>query len=405
MTPPRSVLPIVYLTVFLDLLGFGLILPLLPFYAVEFGATGVWLGILMTAYSAAQFVGAPIIGRLSDRFGRRPVILLTLLGSVVSLSLAGAATSLTMLLTARLLAGFFGGSIAAAQAYVADVTSREERSKYMGLLGAAIGLGFVFGPATGAALAQFGFATAAYAAAGLAAVNLVWAFFKLPESRVAGGAADSAVGGFSIAILLQGLTRPRTRIVLGATFLTMLGFVAMETTYALLGAELYRLDARGLGLVFTLVGVVMVLVQGGMVGRLVPKLGEVIVARAGILIVAVALALLPFAPTLTLSMVALSVLAAGQGFVSPTLATLLSKSAGRDDQGSTLGLGQSLGAAARAVGPLGAGWLYDRHQAAPYFAAAALATLASLLIGALPSGRATEVGSGETAKRRESHGP
>lgn len=377
----RIPLWIVYLTVFIDLLGFGLILPLLPYYAVRFGATGVWLGALMTAYSLAQFLGAPVIGRLSDRFGRRPLLLLTLTGSVISMTLAGFADSLVMLLIARILAGLFGGSIAAAQAFIADVTTRDERSKYMGILGASIGMGFVFGPALGAGLSRFGFGTAAFAAAGLAAINLVWAYFKLPESRVPTSAPAS--GGFSIKTLMGGLQRPRTRMVLGATFLAMLGFVSMETTYALLAASHYDLDAQGLGLAFTLIGVVMVLVQGGIVGRIVPKLGEVLVARAGALILALSLVLLPYAPTLGASLSLLAVLAVGQGFVSPTLAALLSKSASVDDQGSTLGLGQSLGAAARAVGPLMAGALYDRHQAAPYFAAAAFAILAAMLIGGL----------------------
>jgi DHA1 family tetracycline resistance protein-like MFS transporter len=377
--PTRSALAVVYATVFLDLLGFGLILPLLPYFAVTYGATGVWLGVLMTAYSAAQFLGAPLIGRLSDRFGRRPLLLLALFGSAASMTLAGFATSLEGLLAARLLAGFFGGSIAAAQAFIADVTTREERSKYMGLLGAAIGLGFVFGPALGAALSHYGFAAAAFTAAGITAANAIFALWKLPESR----RHDGNRPGFSLATLVSGARRPRTRVVLVATFLAMLGFVAMETTYPLLAAHLYGLDAKGLGLAFTLIGIVMVLVQGGMIGRLAPKIGEAVLARIGTVVLAFALAFVPFAPTLAGSLALLAVLAVGQGFASPMLATLLSKSAGKDDQGGTLGLGQSLGAAARAVGPLLAGLLYDRHEAAPYFAAAALALVASLLIGTL----------------------
>ncbi len=176
-------LPVVYVTVFIDLVGFGIILPQLPFYAESFGATGVWVGAILTAYSAAQLVGASLLGRLSDRVGRRPVLLMSLAGSAASFLLCGLAHSLWLLLVARALAGLFGGSIAAAQAYIADVTAPGERAKYMGLLGAAIGLGFVFGPALGSRLARFGFGAAAFTSAGLAAANLLFAFFRLPETR------------------------------------------------------------------------------------------------------------------------------------------------------------------------------------------------------------------------------
>jgi DHA1 family tetracycline resistance protein-like MFS transporter len=184
---------IVYITVFVDLLGFGMILPLLPFYAMHFGASWLWIGVLATAYSAAQFAGAPVVGWLSDRFGRRPVLLVALAGSAVSLALAGFASSLTMLIVARGLAGLFGGSIAAAQAYVADVTRPDERSKYMGLLGASIGMGFVFGPAIGAGLSVFGFGTAALAASGIAFANLtIWAMGWDHQSDEDGTLASTA---------------------------------------------------------------------------------------------------------------------------------------------------------------------------------------------------------------------
>lgn len=379
--PPRSPLVIVYLTVFIDLLGFGIILPLLPYYAVEFGATGIWLGVLMTAYSAAQFVGAPIIGRLSDRYGRRPVLLLTLAGSAISLTIAGWAPSLAVLLGARVLAGIFGGSIAAAQAFIADVTTREQRSKYMGLLGAAIGLGFVFGPALGAALARFGFGTAAHVAAGLAAANFLWALFKLPETRNFTDKTQ-AKPHLSLGTLFTALGRPEIRPILGATFFVTLGFVAMETTYALLAAKLYGLDPQGLGGVFTFLGLVIVFVQGGLIGRLVPKYGESKIAVIGAILLGAALAGLPFATTLTASVAVLGLLAFGQGLASPTLTTLLSKSATSDEQGGTLGLGQSLGAAARAVGPLLAGALYDRSMTLPFLVAAGLCVVAAVLVQA-----------------------
>jgi MFS family permease len=374
-----SALGIVYLTVFVDLVGFGIILPLLPFYAESFGATGVGVGALLTAYSAAQFLGAPALGRLSDRVGRRPVLLMSLGGSAVSLFLSGLAPTLALLLAARALAGLFGGSIAAAQAVIADLTTPEERAKYMGFLGASIGLGFVFGPALGASLARFGFGTAAFVAAGLAAANLAFAFFRLPETR---GPARRALASsrFGLGPLAAGLRQANVGRLLGAMFLSTLAFVAMEATFALLGEVRFALDARRLGLVFAYVGIVIVIVQGGLVGRLAPRIGERALATVGALTMGASLAALPFVPSFGTALAVLGGLAVGQGLTSPMLATLLSRTSGADEQGGLLGLGQSLAAAARAVGPLAAGWLYDRGVEIPYVIAAALMLVAAALV-------------------------
>jgi DHA1 family tetracycline resistance protein-like MFS transporter len=375
----RSALGIVYLTVFVDLVGFGIILPLLPYYAESFGATGVWVGALLTAYSAAQFLGAPALGRLSDRVGRRPVLLMSLAGSAVSLFLSGLAPTLVLLLAARALAGLFGGSIAAAQAVIADLTAPEERAKYMGLLGASIGLGFVFGPALGASVARFGFGTAAFVAAGLAAANLSFAFFRLPETRTPARRA-LASSRFGLRPLAAALRHPSIGRLLGAMFLSTLAFVAMEATFALLGEVRFALDARRLGLVFAYVGIVIVIVQGGLVGRLAPRFGERALATVGALVMAGGLAALPFVPSFGTALAALGGLAVGQGLTSPMLATLVSRASGADEQGGLLGLGQSLAAAARAVGPLAAGWLYDRGVAIPYVIAALLMLVAAALV-------------------------
>ncbi|HEY8478115.1 MAG TPA: MFS transporter, partial [Chloroflexota bacterium] len=198
----RSPLLVVYVTVFVDLLGFGIILPNLPFYALSFGATGLWIGAILTAYSAAQLVGAPLLGRVSDAVGRRPVILLSLVGSALSFTLTGLADTLFLLLLARALAGLFGGSIAAAQAYIADATPPEDRAKHMGMLGAAIGMGFVFGPALGAALSPLGFSAAAFCSAGLAAANFLFGVFALVEPRRARVPSRGRAPATSLASLL-----------------------------------------------------------------------------------------------------------------------------------------------------------------------------------------------------------
>jgi MFS transporter, DHA1 family, tetracycline resistance protein len=373
-------LPVVYFTVFLDLVGFGIILPQLPYYAEAFGATGVWVGAILTAYSAAQLLGASVLGRLSDRVGRRPVLLMSLAGSATSLLLSGLAGSLWLLLVARALAGLFGGSIAAGQAYIADVTTPTERAKYMGLLGASIGLGFVFGPALGSGLARFGFGAAAFTAAGLAAANLLFAFFRLPETRSA-EARRHAHARVDWSNFLDALHHPSIGRLLAATFLSTLAFVAMEATFALLGEARLGLGASRLGFVFAYVGVVMVIVQGVLVGRLAPRFGERALATAGALVMAASLGALPLAPSIWVALVPLAGLAVGQGLTTPMLSTLLSRAADADEQGGTLGLGQSLAAAARAVGPIGAGWLYDRAVGAPYGAAAAVMVLAAFLVG------------------------
>jgi len=368
-----------YLTVFIDLLGFGIVLPQLPYLAERFGATGLWVGVLMAAYSAAQFLGAPLLGRLSDRFGRRPMLLLGLAGSAVSLTLSGLASTLAALVAARALAGLFGGSIATAQAYVADVTAPEERAKYMGLLGASIGLGFVFGPALGSLLSRYGFGAAAFVSAGIAAANLAFAAVVLREPP-----RRAASGRVGLAPLAAALRSPVIARLGLSMFLSTLAFVGMEATFALLGERQLGLDARKLGLVFTFIGVVMVLMQGGVVGRLAPRLGERTLAVAGALLTATGLVALPFATHLASALPALGVLAAGQALLSPSVTTLLSKAAARGEQGGTLGIGQSVSALARAVGPVLAGALFDRSVGLPYALGAVALVAAAFLIATLP---------------------
>lgn len=374
---------IVYVTVFLDLLGFGIILPFLPYYALQLGGHGLEVGILLASYSIAQLVGAAVLGRISDRTGRRPILLLSLAGSSVAMVLSGVATSLVVLYTARALAGMFGGSISTAQAYVADVTSRGERAKYMGLVGASVGLGFVVGPALGAGIGALGghFSHAAFLAAGLAAVNLVFAWFKLPEPHRTREERPRPTARQ----WLSSIVRPQLWQMFWATFLVTFAFVCMETSFALFGEARFGLGAVGLGGVLAFVGLVVAGVQGGLVGRVTKSLGVQPVALLGCALMGAALLLVPAMPVLLAATGALGLLAVGQGLAFPTLATLASKTAGSDEQGAILGLRQSMGAAARAVGPLAAGALYDLRISAPFWIGGGLALLAALLVATVRS--------------------
>jgi DHA1 family tetracycline resistance protein-like MFS transporter len=376
--PGRAAAANIYGIVLLDLLGFGIILPSLPYYARELGASGVGLGILFSAYSAAQFVGSAVLGRLSDRHGRRPILLMSLAGSSVAMALSGLAHGLVLLTLARALAGLFGGSISAAQAYIADTTSREERAKYMGRLGACIGAGFVMGPALGAAVVSFGygFRGAAFCASALAAFNLLTAALRLPESRQPGGSPPRPLG---FAAWLSRAREPALWPLLTAVFATTLAFVAVETTLVFVAQDRFRIDQRGFGLLLASMGALVVVVQGGLIGPLARRLGARGTAAFGAALLGLGLLGLSRAPSLGSALPVLAAIALGYGMTSPTLSTLISH-VSRTEPGTLLGLGQSMGAAARAVGPLLAGRLYDASAAAPFAVAAGFALAAAVLL-------------------------
>lgn len=367
----RSAQLVVCLTVFIDMLGFTLILPALPLYAAELGASGAWVGVLLTSYSVMQLACAPVLGRLSDSHGRRPILLLALAGSTISLALTGAAQSLWLLLAARALAGGFGGSIAVGQAFAVDLAGPAGRTKALGQVGAAVGFAFVAGPALGAAAAPFGFATSAYLAAALAGANLAVAVVVLPESPpLAGGAAGDRrepgrriAGGHIVAILAAG-------------FLTMFAFVGMEATFALVGQLRFGFDASDVGIVLASAGLAMVLVQVVLIGRLVGRWGDQRVCAGGALLMAGSLVAIPFLPAFA-CVPAVALLAAGYGLVSPTVASMLAQGGPPEQRGRRLGAGQSLAAAGRASGPVCAGLLFDVAAVLPYLVGASAAALAA----------------------------
>jgi DHA1 family tetracycline resistance protein-like MFS transporter len=372
----QASLGILFLVVFIDLLGFGMVIPVMPLYAERLGASEAATGWLSTSYSLMQFVFAPIWGRLSDRVGRRPVLLISIAMTAVAFFLYGVAGSFVVLLLSRLFAGAATANIAIAQAYVADVTPPEGRARGMGMIGAAFGLGFVFGPAVGGILSAHALSTPGYAAAALSAFNLVAAFFLLPEpmQRVA---VARRRGRFEA--LLGELGKPRIRRLLVVYFLVTLGFSAMEATYAFLAERRYGLADRHVGYVFAYIGVIVVLVQGGLIGPLTRRLGEKRLLVAGAILQCLALAALPFASGLVGLLGASALLAVGSGLASPSLTSLLSKFSLAEDQGGTLGIGQSAAALGRIAGPLSGTTSFAHWHAAPYVGGAALMGVAAVI--------------------------
>ncbi|HEY6101243.1 MAG TPA: MFS transporter, partial [Anaeromyxobacter sp.] len=333
----RPALAILFVIVFVDLLGFGMVIPVMALYAERLGAPDSQIGWLMTGYSAMQFVFTPIWGRLSDRYGRRPLLLLSIAMTAIGFLAYALAPDFRWLLASRLFAGAATANIAIAQAYIADATPPEGRARGMGLIGAAFGLGFILGPALGGFLSSISLAAPGYAAAALAAANGVAAFFVLPEP------AQRAVAGrhARLPALLDELRRPGIRRLIVIYLLAILAFSGMEATFALLAAHRYGLDQRHVSYVFAFIGVVVTVVQGGLIGRLSRRFGERRLLVAGLALQAVSFAALPFVGTLGGLLAILVPLSLGNGLTSPSLAALLSRMAHKDDQGGTMGIGES----------------------------------------------------------------
>jgi DHA1 family tetracycline resistance protein-like MFS transporter len=380
MRTKRSPLFTIFFTVFLDLLGFGIVIPLAPLYVSQFAVdpatVGRLVGLMGAAYSLMQFLFAPVWGRLSDRVGRRPVLLVSVAGSGVAyllFAVAVATRSLPLLIASRFSAGITAANLSTAQAYIADVTPPERRAKGMGLVGVAFGMGFILGPALGAWLSQpsFGPLAVPAVAAALCFLNLGLAFFRLPESlppearvsrkragRLRGMAAALADGRVGRWILLL--------------FVATTAFAMLEWTLALFLARRFGYEREHAGYIFAYLGILVALVQGGLVGRLAQGIGEARMVRVGTAMMTVALATLPWTGSLPALLVVLALLAVGNGINTPALSSLTSRGVGATEQGATLGAAQGFSSLARAVGPIVGGAFFDRHLTLPFLAAALL---------------------------------
>ncbi len=371
---------VLFLIVFVDLVGFGVVIPLLPYYALRFDASPVAVTMLMACYSLAQFVAAPMLGRLSDRVGRRPVLLVSLACSIAAYLWLGFAGALWMLFAARLLAGAGAGNIAAAQAYIADVTPPEGRAKGMGMIGAAFGLGFTVGPAIGGVIAGANptaadLAHPAFLAAGLSAVALALTAVRLKESLPADRRIEPRLGRLTLA--REALSRPVLGQLILVLFVTVCAFAGMETTFALWANRSFGWGPEQVGWIFFYVGLLLAGLQGGLIGRLSRRFGEARLVTAGAAIIGLGQLGLALAGSLWMVLVVTGLLAIGMGLLNPSVSSLVSRAAGAGEHGGIMGVSQSASSLARILGPAIAGVAFTLGgRNAPYALLGALVMVA-----------------------------
>ena len=392
----RSPLAVIFITIFIDLVGFGIIIPTMPFIARDFGASAAEIGLLMSIYSFTQFLFSPFWGSLSDRIGRRPTILITLVGGSMSYFLFAFADTLWVLFLARGLAGAFGGNISTAHAYIGDVTTPAERSKGMGLIGAAFGLGFVFGPLLGAGLGvlgrmlgdrpPLGLSFSALAVGVLCLANAAFAWRSLAESLAPELRARSreAQKEGRLRAIWQQLRRPIAGPLMFVYFLSGFAMAQMEAMLIPYMADRFQWGLEITMYGFAYIGVIMMLTQGVFIRRWMPKLGEPVVLCAGLLMFAISLFALAGAGGVVGVAIAMTILAFGNGLMRPPNLGIISLSTPADQQGSSMGVANSLASLGRILGPALGGYLYESiNRVAPFVAAGLLALVALAVTVAL----------------------
>ncbi len=388
----------IWTTVALDLVGFGIVLPILPLYAEDFGASGTVVGLLVASFSIAQLLFAPVWGRVSDRIGRKPVLIVSLVGTAIGSFLTGIAGSLWLLFAGRIIDGISGASVSVAQAAVTDLAPPRERPRLLGLLGAAFGVGFVAGPAIGGLAALGGPHVPFFIAAGLAAVNAVVAVKRLPETSTVAEHHPTHPAA-------DGPEAPEARSVRAAlvryavvAFVSLMAFSGFEATFSLFGERRFGLTISSAAALFAAIGLVLVIVQGGLIGPTVIRFGTAGSLRLGLALGVGGMATLAAATTWPVLAVALLLLVVGQGVVTPTLSALVANRAQAGRRGGALGMQQAAGGLGRVVGPVLGGLLFERvGLAAPYVVGAVLMLAALGLVAREhdgPEGGVAHVGGG-----------
>ncbi|MCW3987111.1 MAG: MFS transporter [Candidatus Bathyarchaeota archaeon] len=367
------------MTIFIDITGFGIVLPLLPFFVNTFQAGSTALGVLVASFALMQFIFSPILGRLSDSFGRRPVLLLSILTSVVSFFLFALANSYFVLLLSRIIAGL-ATEIGVAQAYITDVTSEKERTKWMGRMGAAQGAGFIIGPALGGFLSVYGFSAAGFAAAALALLNLIFAFFFLPESKTPQKDVESKASISRFRGIISIFSKPMMSSLLAILFIMGLAFAAFPVIMPLLAISVFGLSSSTMSFFFIYIGLVQIVFQGFIVGKLASRIGDEKLIPLGAILMTVGVFFMAVFPIYHIFIVLTTIMMIGIGILGTAIPSVISKRTSQSERGSTFGVTQSISSIARIPGPLIGGFLFEYVGfGAPFFLSAFMLAIAAIL--------------------------
>jgi len=354
---------LIFITVFIDLLGFGILIPILPTFATkELGISEFLIGLAIALYSFTQFIFNPILGNLSDKYGRKPLIIGTLFLNAIGYIVFAFTHTYLLLLISRIVAGIGGSSIGVAQAYIADVTTKENRSKGMGLIGAAFGLGFVFGPLIGGFLAKYGYEVTGFVSAGFSFIAFGLTLVALPESlknKITPGSQTRNKKILDIKAFKEIILHPDIGVLLILFFILTFSNANIYGTFAILGHKVYGFTDMQNGYIFGIIGIVSAIVQGGLLNRLHKYFNEKKLISAGAVFMMAGLGLIPYGGNFLGLAVICTVLSIGTGILQPTILSLISKVTPESEQGVTLGLNQSLSAMGRVLGPLWGGFAYQ----------------------------------------------
>jgi len=373
---------VIIMTIFIDITGFGMIIPLLPFYAAEFQAGSTALGVLVASFSIMQFIFSPILGRISDSLGRRPILLLSILTSMVSFIVFAVANSFLMLLLSRIIAGM-ATETAVAQAYIADITDETDRAKGIGRLGAAFGVGFIIGPAIGGLLSVYGFWAPGFAAAVLTLLNLLFVFFFLPESISHKDLPTRTTSKFHdgfLRKLANAMGRPLIGPTLIISFIITLAFATVPVIVPLLGISFFDFSSIEMSYVFMYIGLIQIILQGFIIGRLVKRAGEERLIAFGSLLMMLGMFVMPLLANISIFLGSITMMGSGVGIINTAVPSFISKRTQANEQGGMLGLTQSISNIARVPGPLVGGSVFEfAGLTAPFLLSGVLLLVAFVL--------------------------
>lgn len=357
----KASLSVIFTTVFIDLMGFGILIPILPTFATkELGVSDFGIGLIIGIYSLTQFIFNPLLGKLSDKIGRRPLILVTLLVTSASYLMFSFSSSFLLLFLSRMLAGIGGSNIGVAQAYIADITTDEDRAKGMGMIGAAFGLGFVFGPMIGGILSSYSYTYAGYGSALFSFLAFIFAFFALPESNVNHDKkAKMSYKLFDLAFMKKTIKRPTLGLLMLLFFIIVFSMANIYGTFAILGYKVYHFTDQQTGYLFGIIGIVGAVMQGGLIRYLSKKFADKSLIIWGTLFMSAGLGFLPYGVNFLGVAIVIGLLGIGSGLLQPIILSLVSKYSPEDEQGAVLGLNQSFSAMARVLGPVWGGFAYE----------------------------------------------